>query len=111
MYKIGVIGDKDSVLGFMAVGFSVRIADNVDEARRALDYFSDVNNEFAVVYITEQYASALADELNDLLDRPLPAVISIPSKEGSTGYGIAGIKKSVENAIGSDILFKDIKAE
>ena len=36
MYKIGVIGDKDSVLGFMAVGFTVFVADDAAAAASAL---------------------------------------------------------------------------
>ena len=36
MYKIGVIGDRESSLGFMAVGFTVRIADGAEEAAKAL---------------------------------------------------------------------------
>ena len=35
----------------------------------------------------------------------LPAVILIPGVSGNTGKGIEGVKKSVEQAVGSDILF------
>jgi V/A-type H+-transporting ATPase subunit F len=34
-----------------------------------------------------------------------PAVIVIPGVSGNDGRGIAGVKKSVEQAVGSDILF------
>ena len=39
--------------------------------------------------------------------RTYPAIIPIPSSNGSTGYGIENIKKDVEKAVGTDILFKD----
>jgi vacuolar-type H+-ATPase subunit F/Vma7 len=36
MYKIGIIGDRDTVLGFMALGFSVEDAASADEAAKKL---------------------------------------------------------------------------
>ena len=38
-------------------------------------------------------------------EQTLPAVIQIPGVAGNTGAGVAGVKKSVEQAVGSDILF------
>ena len=37
-------------------------------------------------------------------DELTPAIILIPGKEGSLGLGMANIKKSVERAVGADIL-------
>ena len=34
-----------------------------------------------------------------------PAIIQIPGIAGNTGAGVAGVKKSVEQAVGSDIIF------
>ncbi len=34
-----------------------------------------------------------------------PAIIQIPGVSGNTGAGVAGVKKSVEQAVGSDIIF------
>lgn len=107
MYKIGVIGDKDSALGFMAVGFMVRPVSDRDDAAKALEEMA--KDDYAVIFITEELAIQLEEEILKYRDAPLPAVISIPSKNGSTGYGMASIKRSVENAIGADILFKDDK--
>ncbi len=106
MYKIGVIGDKDSVLGFMAVGFSVTVVSDTAEARNVLNAMAKTE-EYAAIFITEQLASELNSEIEKYRDRSLPAIIAIPSKEGSKGYGIQSIRKSVENAIGADILFKN----
>lgn len=107
MYKIGVIGDKDSVLGFMAVGFSVTTVQTAEEAKTALTAMAK-NDEYAVIFITEQLAIELNTEIEKYRDKPLPAVIAIPAKEGSKGYGIQSIRKSVENAVGADILFRNM---
>ena len=37
-------------------------------------------------------------------DQPMPAIIAIPGRAGSTGYGMASIKTAVERAVGADIL-------
>ena len=65
------------------------------------------NYSFAVIYITEELAVTITDDMNLYKDKTLPAVVMIPSKNGSLGYGMSNIKKSVERAVGADILFKD----
>jgi V/A-type H+-transporting ATPase subunit F len=37
----------------------------------------------------------------------MPAIIQIPGISGNTGAGIENVKKSVETAVGSDILFSN----
>lgn len=104
-YKIGVIGDSESVLGFMAVGFTVVTLETAEEAAKALKRMADEN--FAILFITERLAREIPDAISAYKNAPLPAVITIPGKEGREGYGLANIKKSVERAVGADILFKE----
>ena len=40
-------------------------------------------------------------------DRKIPAIIPIPGRQGTMGMGMTSVKKSVERAVGADILFKD----
>ena len=106
MYKIGIIGDRDSVLGFMAVGFSVHEAESVEIAENLLKELVK-SEEYAVIFIVENYAVALENEIAKYKDMPLPAITVIPGKSGSSGYGLASIKSAVERAVGADILFKN----
>ncbi|MDD4772079.1 MAG: V-type ATP synthase subunit F [Eubacteriales bacterium] len=105
LYKMAVIGDKDSIMGFMAVGFAVRTADNEHEAVGHLHALAAEN--YAVIFITERLAEKAGAEILKYRDNPLPAVIVIPDKDGATGYGMKLIKRSVEHAVGADILFKN----
>jgi V/A-type H+-transporting ATPase subunit F len=102
MYKIAVLGDKDSVLGFKALGLDVYCVESVDEAKSKLHHLA--REDYAVVYLTEQLARYMEDELNRYKDELTPAIILIPGKEGSLGIGMANVKKSVERAVGADIL-------
>lgn len=105
MYRIGVIGDSSSVLGFMAIGFSVFPVLDAESAQKTLTRLA--NDNYAIIFITEHYAQLCAETIARYKDSPMPAIIAIPSKEGSTGYGMENLKKSVERAIGADILFKE----
>ena len=105
MYKLAVIGDRESVLGFMTVGFTVCEAEDAPQAAQALKKLAS-GGEYAVICITETLAMQLEEEIGKYKDSPLPAVIVIPGKQGSEGYGMANIRKSVQRAVGADILFK-----
>ncbi|MBR6472941.1 MAG: V-type ATP synthase subunit F [Firmicutes bacterium] len=103
MYKIGVIGDRESILGFKAVGLDVFPIDDPDEARKTLKRIA--KEDFAIIYITEQVYQYLMDDVDEYTDSRLPAIIPIPGKDGSLGIGMTSVKKSVERAVGADILF------
>ena len=106
MYKIGIIGERDSVLAFMALGFSVHEADNVERAEEILHSLVK-SGEYAVIFLVENYAMEMSEATAKYKDLPLPAITVIPGVSGGTGYGMANIKTSVERAVGADILFKD----
>ncbi len=105
MYKIGVIGEKDAVLGFSALGFSVFPVESREQAGEVLKELAKDN--YAVIYITEQTAVGIKNEINQYREKRFPAVIPIPGIQGSLGIGMQGIKKSVEKAVGADILFME----
>jgi V/A-type H+-transporting ATPase subunit F len=106
MYKIGIIGDRDSVLGFMALGFAVHEVRGGEEAAGKLHALVK-SGEYAVIFVTEDLARLIEDDMAKYKDEPLPAITVIPGGSGSTGYGMANIKSAVERAVGADILFKD----
>lgn len=104
-YRIAIIGDAESVVGFMAVGFSVFVAEDEQTATRILLRIAKEN--YAIIYITEDLAKKMPDSIARYKDDPVPAVIVIPGRRGSDGYGLFNVRKSVERAVGADILFKD----
>lgn len=106
MSKICIIGDRDSVIGFMAVGFSVYEAKNSQTAGEILKSLAK-DEENAIIFIVENYAKEIEDLISKYKDKPIPAIIPIPSREGSSGYGMESIKRASERALGADILFKD----
>ena len=102
MYKIAVIGDRDSVLGFRALGLDVFPTEDTDAGRRTLHRLAQ--EDYAVIYITEQLAQQLTAEIARYKDEAKPAVILIPGANGSQGLGMSALNAAVERAVGSNII-------
>ncbi|MBO6113228.1 MAG: V-type ATP synthase subunit F [Lachnospiraceae bacterium] len=103
MYKIAVMGEPDSIYGFATLGLDTFPFDSAENAGHMLRKLAD--EEYAVIYITESLASKIKNEIDRYRESKLPAVILIPGVSGNTGDGVRNVKKSVEQAVGSDILF------
>lgn len=103
MYKVAVVGDKDSILGFKALGVATYPVTGSEEAVRALQEIT--REKVAVVCITEAVAQQVQPQIDELNKKLLPAVVLIPNNQGTLGLGMKQIKKNAEKAIGADILF------
>ena len=101
--KIAVVGDKDSVMLFKAVGLEVRYADRTREAEQAIHALA--REGYPVIYVTEKVAQKATEAIALYDTSTFPAIIPIPDKDGIIGTGMAGIRKNVEKAVGADILF------
>ena len=103
MYKIAVMGAYDSIYGFASLGLDIHPVSDIREGEETLRRLA--TGEYAVIYITEEWAAKIPHAIDKYKDQILPAIIQIPGVSGNTGAGITGVKKSVEQAVGSDILF------
>ena len=71
--------------------------------RKKLNSLQTVSD--GIIYITEAVAAQIEEEIEQYRENTLPAIIQIPGVSGNTGAGVNGVKKTVEQAVGSDILF------
>lgn len=101
MYKIAVIGERDSVLGFRALGLDVYFAAAGEEARQTLHRLAQ--QDYAIIYLTESLSAFCAAEIAKYKDLALPAIILIPGRGGSQGLAEAALQSAVERAVGADI--------
>ena len=102
MYKIGVVGDKDSILAFKALGIDVYPAVEAEEARKTIDKMAHDN--YAVIFLTEQLAEHLDETIERYNKKLIPAIILIPSNQGTLNIGKQKISDYVEKAVGVNIL-------
>lgn len=106
MYKIAVIGDYDSIYGFAALGLDTFPVSGPEEAEETFKRLA--GSGYAVIYITEAAAAGIGSVIEKYKENLYPSVILIPGVSGNTGNGVLGVKHSVEQAVGSDILFGDM---
>lgn len=114
-YSIAIIGNKDAILGFKALGLKTFDANSTEQAVKILFKLKAQENvnektqesrpEYAIIFITEDLATGISkDDYKKLSQSALPAIIPVPGTKGATGYGVKRIGKMVEQAVGSDIL-------
>lgn len=103
--NIAVIGDSESIKGYGAIGIDAIICNDEDKAVFALKAAIE-KDMYAIIYMTEELFTASEKERLKIAEEPVPAVIPIPGAKGSTGAGIKRLSSFVEQAVGSDILFK-----
>ena len=103
--KIGVIGEKDSIGCFRLLGLDVFEEETPRGIAHAINRMA--KEKYAVIFITEQAAVMAAETIDKYKSLPFPAVIPIPSNQGSLGIGLLGIRKNVEKAIGTELFLDD----
>ena len=101
-YRIAVIGDWESVMGFRALGLDTYPVTSVAEAKEQVRELA--KTDCAVIYLTEQLAKDMDDVISRYKDELRPAIILIPGREGSLGIGKDNIQRAIERAVGADIL-------
>lgn len=102
MYKVAAVGDRESVLGFRALGLEVYTPESPDEARRVVDRLA--KEDCAVIFLTERLAVQIRETVERYDGELLPAIILIPDRDGSLGIGSQAIRERVEKAVGHNIL-------
>ena len=102
--KCAIVGDGDSSMVFKAAGVDAFPA---EDAKKARDTLRKVAREYPVIFLTEELARELGDFLKRFDEEPYPVVLSIPSKNGATGYGAEVIRRASERALGVDLFAND----
>lgn len=105
MYKVAVVGDKDSVMGFLALGIDIFPAYDADEIKKTIHKL--VEEGYAIIYITEQASLMAKETIARYKDNELPAIIVIPGIQGSMGIGMNEVRESAKRATGMDLLFDE----
>lgn len=112
-YSIAIVGNKDTILGFKALGLHTHNANSAEEATEVLYKLKaeetkgeagEMHPTYAIIFITEELAMGIApDDHKKLSQDALPAIIPVPGSKGTSGFGLKRIGKMVEQAVGSDI--------
>ncbi|NCB51738.1 MAG: V-type ATP synthase subunit F [Clostridia bacterium] len=105
MLKIAVVGGRETVIGFKALGLDVFPVTGPEEAKEILQSLTrESTDEYAIIYLEENLAQDLEREIAKYSSVPSPAIILIPGREGPLGLARNALKAAVEKAVGTDIL-------
>ena len=104
MYKIAVLGSRDTVIGFKALGLDTFYIADASEAAEKFQSLTNSEDKYAIIYIEENFYPALKDSIDKYKDLPTPAIILIPGRGSTSELGQAALKAAVERAVGADIL-------
>lgn len=101
--RIAVIGDRDTVTGFRMVGVrESSVPTTPQETRKILlNYFR--NPRMGLIIITEPLATQVEDTILELSEAPVPVILLIPDRTGSTGAYETVLKELIRRAVGIEI--------
>ncbi len=101
--KVGAIGDLDSIIGFRALGMTVKATEDKEEAAAILEQWQQEG--YAIVFVTEPLACALGEEaMEEWRNVWLPSVVIIPSAQEEPSLGRDTLRTAVRRATGIDLL-------
>lgn len=102
MYNVGVVGAEAVAAGFRAIGFRAAIATDAATARKEVRRLIDEN--CAIIYITEDLYILAPDIAEKSRETALPAIIVIPGSDGGKGVGLNELRATALKATGMDVL-------
>ena len=99
--KIAILGKKEAIAGFRALGVKTFPVVSAQEARETL---LEINqNDFAIVFITESWAQEIYDLIDELNQETYPAITIIPEPTGARGFASKVIRDAMLRAVGTDV--------
>ncbi len=103
MHRIAVVGEKDSIYGFAALGLEIFPVKTSKEAKLLAKKL--IKEKIAILYLTESIISELYDELIELTAKSITSVVPIPDLSSNSNFGLNKLRETVIKAAGMDILF------
>ncbi|NLL62033.1 MAG: hypothetical protein GX240_04505 [Candidatus Atribacteria bacterium] len=104
MSNIALIGEKEVIIGFNLIGFRLFPVTDYPEASKAFDACAKGNYE--IIFITENIAELIIDRI-EVFQRKSPVSICIlPNHSKDSELNMEILRKNVEKAVGTDILFR-----
>ena len=100
--KTAIVGSGDGITVFNASGVATF---PVSDEKKAREILRKIAKEYQVIFLTEELAKPLTEFLKRFDEEPYPVILTIPSGEGESGYGMQMLKNAMERALGVDILF------
>ncbi|AXY25031.1 V-type ATP synthase subunit F [Suicoccus acidiformans] len=100
-YKIAFVGEKDIVYPFGMLGLESFYTHDEQETRRVVNQLVEEN--FGVIFITEEAYKHIPDIIERYASQYMPAFIPIPSDFDEESIGLARLDETVKTATGQKL--------
>jgi V/A-type H+-transporting ATPase subunit F len=108
MFKVVVLTDPETALGFRLAGVDVHQAEDAEEAKRAINRLLE-DRDTGILAVNESFLAAVDDRVRQRIEGMYrPIVISLPVKEklGAVGERKAFLARLVHRAVGFDVTLR-----
>lgn len=105
MSNIAIIGEKEIVIGFSLIGFQLFPVTDSVEAKDALEKCTTDGN-CQIIFITDNIAQLVIDEIEQYQRISPISICILPDRIQDSKLNIEILRKNVEKAVGTDILFR-----
>jgi len=99
--NIAVIGDRDFILGFKALGCALYPVDEKMDVRLA--FTKAIEADFSFIFILESYALKIMDLLEQYREKSRPLVIPLPDFRQGLSLSEDLLSQFTIRAVGKDI--------
>lgn len=106
--KIAILGSRDMIMPFKAVGCDVFSPTGRDKIRATL---SKIIPNYKVILIQTNYAKLCEDIIEQTRTAAYPAILVVPNKDEENSYASNKIVTDMERAIGAKIVLEEEKNE
>lgn len=96
--EIAVIGEKDVIMPFKAIGFAVYYDNERDDIIKRCRTLTEAGCK--IILMTEREAEKVTDYLNTRARLAYPIIMPIPDGITNSGYGLKRLEKNIEKAVG-----------
>ncbi len=94
--QIAVIGDKDTIIGFKAIGFDTYEITKNDESEIKQFIIAVLRKNYKIVYLTENYYLSCEKEIDEFLkNKSYPILTVIPTTTSDKDIAFNSMKKLV----------------
>jgi V/A-type H+-transporting ATPase subunit F len=99
--NISVVGERELILSFKALGVPVVPVEDATEAEEAVKRL--VEEKCSIILVTERFALKMKSLLEELRKEPDVTITPIPTSGGSEGFALEELKAVLRKAVGVDI--------
>ena len=104
MSNLALIGNKEVIIGFQLMGFKLFPSNDSDEALSALE--NCLKENYAVVFVTNEIAQKILNDIEKYQKKSSMSICILPNRSKETDLSLKLLRRNVEKAVGTDILFR-----